>query len=91
MSCFLWIIQIKFVMKTQSLINRLEYELYVRILELVFKNQQNKYEMNGKKPQIYSLLIYLLLISSFPIFQFSYFQKTLLRCLCIQKILATLN
>lgn len=67
MSCFLWIIQIKFVTKTQSLINRLEYGLYGRILELVFKNQQNKYEMNGKKtPNIQSFNI--------PIvyFQFSY-------------------
>lgn len=48
MSLFLQIIQIKFVTKTQSVINGLEHELY-KILELVFKKQQNKYDMNRKQ------------------------------------------
>lgn len=48
MPLFLRIIQIKFVTKTQSVINRLEHELY-KILELVFKKQQSKYDMNRKQ------------------------------------------
>lgn len=48
MPLFLRIFQVKFVTKTQSLINRLEQEL-CKILEPMFKSQQNKYDINTKK------------------------------------------
>lgn len=65
MSLFLHIIQVKFVTRTQSLINRLGHEL-CKILEPMFKNQQNVYDINNNNKKV-SQYIYCL----FPDFPYS--------------------
>lgn len=65
MSHLLWIIQIKFAAKPQSLTNRLEYELYDNILELLFK-----YDGGGGNPpntQSFNISIVYLQFSYIPI------------------------